>query len=163
MPKRITDRPIQPKRRRRGGFNILTYETAFIVLWVLAGLFALVAYSKYPVDSGHFSADRAVDISKAFTGGFLVITLILIRFDKLSVIREKESFAFSMKEYEMLRSKWLDAEAKRMDSEIQEMSAESEPKSKVATNIISSGDIIVATPEEVGMTSDSAAEDSEDD
>jgi hypothetical protein len=33
----------------------------------------------------------------------------------------------------------------------------------VATNIISSGDIIVATPEEVGLTSDSAADVSEDD
>jgi hypothetical protein len=50
-----------------------------------------------------------------------------------------------------------------MDSESQEMFSESEPKSKVATNIISSPGMIVATPEEVGMTSDSAAEVSEDD
>lgn len=79
------------------------------------------------------------------------------------MIREKDSFDFAMKEYEMLRSKWIDAEARRMDSESQEMFSESAYKSGAGTNIISSGDIIVATPEEVGMTSDSAAEDSEDD
>ena len=73
------------------------------------------------------------------------------------------SFTFLMKEYEMLRSKWIDAEARRMDSESQEMFSESEPKSKVATNIISSGSIIVATPEEVGIISDSAADVSEND
>jgi hypothetical protein len=163
MPKRITDRPIQPKRRRRGGFNILTYEAVFIFLWLPALFISAWFFSTDPVERGYFDAERALIAAKVAVGVFLVITLILIRIDKLSVIREKESFAFSMKEYEMLRSKWLDAEAKRMDSEILEMSSESEPKSKVATNIISSGGIIVASPEEVGITSDSAVEDSEDD
>ena len=163
MPKRITDRPIQPKRRRRGGFNLLTYEAAFIVLWILTPFVSLWFFSNSPVDKGYFTAEIAIRGGQAFVCGFLVITLILIRFDKLSVIREKENFTFLMKEYEMLRSKWIDAEARRMDSESQEMFSESEPKSKVATNIISSGDIIVATPEEVGMTSDSAADVSEKD
>ena len=163
MPKRITDRPIQPKRRRRGGFNLFTYETAFIVMWLPVAFVSGWFFSSNPVDSGHFSAERALIVAKIFVGVFLVITLILIRFDKLSVIREKESFTFSMKEYEMLRSKWLDAEARRMDFESQEMSPKSSSKGKVSANIISSGGIIVATPEEVGMTSDSAAEVSEND
>jgi len=120
-------------------------------------------FGTWPHEWGWFNeadADLGVKFSLGCVG---LITIVLFRFDKLSVIREKDSFDFAMKEYEMLRSKWIDAEARRMDSESQEMFSESEPKSKVATNIISSGDIIVATPEEVGMTSDSAADVSEKD
>ena len=120
-------------------------------------------FSKLPSDWGVFEAADADSAVKPILGFVGLITIVLFRFDKLSVIREKDNFTFLMKEYEMLRTKWLDAEAKRMDSEIQEMSSESEPKSKVATNIISSPGMIVATPEEVGMTSDSAADVSEND
>jgi hypothetical protein len=163
MPKRITDRPIQPKRRRRGGFHVFTYEALFMAMFLPVAFISGWFFSSHPVDNGYFSAERALIGAKFFLGVFLVITLMLIRIDKLSVIREKDSFDFAMKEYEMLRSKWIDAEARRMDSESQEMFSESEPKSKVATNIISSGGIIVATPEEVGITSDSAADVSEKD
>ena len=163
MPKRITDRPIQPKRRRRGGFGILTYETAFMFMLLPVAFVSVVFLSSYPVENWGISAERALILAKVLAVAFLVIAMLLIRFDKLSVIREKENFTFLMKEYEMLRSKWIDAEARRMDSESQEMFSESTYKSGAGTNIISSGDIIVATPEEVGMTSDSAAEDSEDD
>jgi predicted RND superfamily exporter protein len=124
---------------------------------------SVVFLSSYPVENWGISAERALILAKVLAVAFLVITMLLIRFDKLSVIREKESFDFAMKEYEMLRSKWIDTEAKRMDSESQEMFSESASKGKVSANIISSGDIIVATPEEVGMTSDSAADVSEDD
>ena len=151
MPKRITDRPIQPKRRRRGGFHLITYEAVFLLMLLPVAFLSVVFLSSHPVESWGISAERALIVAKVLAVAFLVITMLLIRIDKLSVIREKESFTFSMKEYEMLRSKWLDVEAKRMDTEIQEMSSESEPKSKVATNIISSGGIIVATPEEAGI------------
>jgi hypothetical protein len=163
MPKRITDRPIQPKRRRRGGFHLITYEAVFMLMLLPVAFVSVVFLSSYPVENWGISAERALILAKVLAVAFLVITMLLIRFDKLSVIREKESFDFAMKEYEMLRSKWIDTEAKRMDSESQEMFSESASKGKVSANIISSGDIIVATPEEVGITSDSAADVSEDD
>ena len=112
-------------------------------------------FGTWPHEWGWFNGADADSSVKVFLGFVGLITIVLFRFDKLSVIREKDSFDFAMKEYEMLRSKWIDAEARRMDSESQILSGGS---------LVSTPEkIIVATPEEVGITSDSAAEDSEDD
>ena len=54
--------------------------------------------------------------AKVLVGFWMINSIILLKFDSIAVIMEKESFAYAMKEYELLRSKWLSVEAGKVES-----------------------------------------------
>tara|TARA_B100001559_G_C16328360_1_gene542165 strand:+ start:217 stop:561 length:345 start_codon:yes stop_codon:yes gene_type:complete len=49
--------------------------------------------------------------------GFILCSIVLYLFDRAAVKRQKEKFDFDLKEYEILRSKWIELEARSMEQE----------------------------------------------
>ncbi len=56
-------------------------------------------------------------IAKVIAGFWFANSVILLKFDSIAVKIERDSFEYAMKEYEILRSRWLSLEAGRFESE----------------------------------------------
>ena len=54
--------------------------------------------------------------AKVLVGFWMINSIVLLKFDSIAVSMEKESFEYAMKEYELLRSKWLSVEAGKVES-----------------------------------------------
>lgn len=107
---RITDQPKKPTSTRRGGRDF--YELGILAIWLGLGILGFFMQILRPdwVDAGNYETSM-----KSVLVGWIICSIILYRFDRAAIVRGRETYEYGMKEYEMLRSKWLEAEAERME------------------------------------------------
>ena len=116
MGQRFDKQPTKPARKRRAFRLTFTYEYMFLSLWLISiyAIFALwnnnLMFFEMPTNAD------AQYFAKVLVGFWMINSIILLKFDSIAVIMEKESFAYAMKEYELLRSKWLSVEAGKVES-----------------------------------------------
>ncbi len=102
----------KPKRRRRVGLDL--YEFCTFILFLSLGAVGLMILLKIP--SGTF--DHVSDSRNGIIGlGFLISGLALVKFDHSARLRAVKKFEYDLKEYEMIRTKWLEMEASKLEME----------------------------------------------
>ena len=102
----------KPKRRRRLGMDF--YEFCTFFAFFILGTLSVMVMIKLP--NGVF--DHISDIRNGIIGiAFLFSGLFLIKFDINAKRRAKDQFNYDLKEYEMIRTKWLEIEATKLDLE----------------------------------------------
>jgi len=90
------------------------YELCTFVVFVSLGTIGLMILLKLP--SGTF--DHVSDERNGIIGlGFLLSGLALIKFDTVARKRENEKFSYDLSEYEMIRTKFLEMEAAKLEME----------------------------------------------
>jgi len=112
MASRWNDLQNKPKKRRRSSMDL--YELCTFVVFVSLGTIGLMILLKLP--SGTF--DHVSDERNGIIGlGFLLSGLALIKFDTVARKRENEKFSYDLSEYEMIRTKFLEMEAAKLEME----------------------------------------------
>ena len=90
------------------------YELCTFIVFVSLGTIGLMILLKLP--SGTF--DHISDERNGIIGlGFLLSALALIKFDTVARKRENEKFSYDLQEYEMIRTKFLEMEAAKLEME----------------------------------------------
>jgi len=90
------------------------YELCTFIVFVSLGTIGLMILLKLP--SGTF--DHVSDERNGIIGlGFLLSGLALIKFDTVARKRENEKFSYDLSEYEMIRTKFLEMEAAKLEME----------------------------------------------
>ena len=90
------------------------YELCTFIVFVSLGTIGLMILLKLP--SGTF--DHVSDERNGIIGlGFLLSALALIKFDTVARKRENEKFSYDLSEYEMIRTKFLEMEAAKLEME----------------------------------------------
>ena len=112
MASRWNDLQNKPKKRRRSSMDL--YELCTFIVFVSLGTIGLMILLKLP--SGTF--DHISDERNGIIGlGFLLSGLALIKFDTVARKRENEKFSYDLSEYEMIRTKFLEMEAAKLEME----------------------------------------------
>ena len=112
MASRWNDLQNKPKKRRRSSMDL--YELCTFIVFVSLGTIGLMILLKLP--SGTF--DHVSDERNGIIGlGFLLSALALIKFDTVARKRENEKFSYDLSEYEMIRTKFLEMEAAKLEME----------------------------------------------
>jgi len=112
MASRWNDLQNKPKKRRRSSMDL--YELCTFIVFVSLGTIGLMILLKLP--SGTF--DHVSDERNGIIGlGFLLSGLALIKFDTVARKRENEKFSYDLSEYEMIRTKFLEMEAAKLEME----------------------------------------------
>ena len=112
MASRWNDLQNKPKKRRRSSMDL--YELCTFIVFVSLGTIGLMILLKLP--SGTF--DHISDERNGIIGlGFLLSALALIKFDTVARKRENEKFSYDLSEYEMIRTKFLEMEAAKLEME----------------------------------------------
>ncbi|MBT4066667.1 MAG: hypothetical protein HOE76_05560 [Euryarchaeota archaeon] len=102
----------KPKRKRRVTMDL--YEFCTFLVFVSLGTIGLMILLKLP--SGTF--DHVSDSRNGMIGiGFLVSGALLLRFDANARIRAAKKFDYDLAEYEMIRTRWLEMEATKLEME----------------------------------------------
>ena len=100
----------KPKRRRRTTLDL--YEFCTFLVFVSLGTIGLMILLKLP--SGTF--DHVSDERNGIIGlGFLLSGLALIRFDISARKRAREIYVYDLAEYELIRTKFLEMEAAKLE------------------------------------------------
>lgn len=100
----------KPKKRRRTSLDL--YEFCTFIVFVSLGSIGLMILLKLP--SGTF--DHVSDERNGIIGlGFLLSGWALIRFDTSARRRAKERFDYDLAEYELIRTKFLEMEAAKLE------------------------------------------------
>ncbi len=100
----------KPKKRRRTTLDL--YEFCTFLVFISLGTIGLMILVKIP--SGTF--DHVSDVRNGIIGlGFLISGLLLIRFDRSACKRANEKFDYDLAEYEMIRTKFLEMEAAKLE------------------------------------------------
>ena len=112
MASRWNELQKKPKKRRRSSMDL--YELCTFIVFVSLGTIGLMILLKLP--SGTF--DHISDERNGIIGlGFLLSGLALIKFDTVARKRENEKFSYDLQEYEMIRTKFLEMEAAKLEME----------------------------------------------
>ena len=112
MASRWNELQKKPKKRRRSSMDL--YELCTFIVFVSLGTIGLMILLKLP--SGTF--DHVSDERNGIIGlGFLLSGLALIKFDTVARKRENEKFSYDLSEYEMIRTKFLEMEAAKLEME----------------------------------------------
>jgi hypothetical protein len=102
----------KPKRRRRLGMDF--YEFCTFFAFFALGTLSVMVLIKIP--NGEF--DHISDTRNGIIGvGFIFSGLFLVKFDINAKRRAKSQFDYDLKEYEMIRTKWLENEATKLELE----------------------------------------------
>ncbi len=100
----------KPKKRRRTTLDL--YEFCTFLVFVSLGSIGLMILLKLP--SGTF--DHVSDERNGIIGlGFLLSGLALIRFDLSARNRAREIYVYDLAEYELIRTKFLEMEAAKLE------------------------------------------------
>ncbi len=100
----------KPKKRRRTTLDL--YEFCTFLVFVSLGTIGLMILLKLP--SGTF--DHVSDERNGIIGlGFLLSGLALIRFDLSARNRAREIYVYDLAEYELIRTKFLEMEAAKLE------------------------------------------------
>ena len=100
----------KPKRKRRAGMDF--YEFCTFLVFISLGAIGLMILLKFPGDT----FDHISDNRNGIVGiGFFIAGLALIKFDTNARARAAKKFTYDLSEYEMIRTKWLEMEATKID------------------------------------------------
>jgi hypothetical protein len=89
-----------------------TYEFCTFLIFVSLGAIGVMILLKLP--SGTF--DHVSDSRNAVIAlGFVISGALLLKFDSNARVRAAKKFDYDLAEYEMVRTKWLDMEATKID------------------------------------------------
>ncbi len=100
----------KPKKKRRTSLDL--YEFCTFILFVSLGTIGLMILLKLP--SGTF--DHVSDERNGIIGlGFLLSGWALIRFDASARRRAREKYDYDLAEYELIRTKFLEMEAAKLE------------------------------------------------
>ena len=100
----------KPKRKRRVTMD--TYEFCTFLIFVSLGAIGVMILLKLP--SGTF--DHVSDSRNGVIGlGFVISGALLLKFDSNARARAAKKFDYDLAEYEMIRTKWLEMEATKLD------------------------------------------------
>ena len=100
----------KPKKKRRTSLDL--YEFCTFILFVSLGCIGLMILLKLP--SGTF--DHVSDERNGIIGlGFLLSGWALIRFDTSARRRAREKYDYDLAEYELIRTKFLEMEAAKLE------------------------------------------------
>ena len=100
----------KPKKKRRTSLDL--YEFCTFILFVSLGCIGLMILLKLP--SGTF--DHVSDERNGIIGlGFLLSGWALIRFDVSARRRAREKYDYDLAEYELIRTKFLEMEAAKLE------------------------------------------------
>ena len=114
MPKSFDRAPDQPKLRRRTSMDTME----FLNLLLCTGTLILVLLIMTRQSVFDITATDEYEFIKYFSIVLLVLSAIgMFRFDLGAKKRAKEDYTFKMKEYEILRTKWLEITSKKMEME----------------------------------------------
>jgi hypothetical protein len=102
----------KPKRRRRVTMDL--YEFCTFLIFVALGAVGLMILLKLP--DGTF--DHVTDNRNGVVGlGFVISGALLLKFDNNARQRAAKQFDYDLAEYELIRTKWLEMEASKLDLE----------------------------------------------
>ena len=100
----------KPKKKRRTSLDL--YEFCTFILFLSLGCVGLMILLKLP--SGTF--DHVSDERNGIIGiGFILSGWALIRFDASARKRAKEKYDYDLSEYELIRTKFLEMEAAKLE------------------------------------------------
>ena len=100
----------KPKKKRRTSLDL--YEFCTFILFVTLGCIGLMILLKLP--SGTF--DHVSDERNGIIGlGFLLSGWALLRFDASARRRAREKYDYDLTEYELIRTKFLEMEAAKLE------------------------------------------------
>ena len=100
----------KPKRKRRAGMDF--YEFCTFLAFISLGSIGLMILLKFPGET----FDHISDNRNGIVGiGFFIAGLALIKFDTNARARAAKKFTYDLSEYEMIRTKWLEMEATKID------------------------------------------------
>ncbi len=100
----------KPKKKRRASIDL--YEFCTFLVFVSLGCIGLMILLKIPNNT----FDHVSDTRNGIIGiGFLLSGLLLIKFDASARRRAKELFDYDLTEYEMVRTKFLEMEAAKLE------------------------------------------------
>jgi hypothetical protein len=114
MPKAFDRAPDQPKLRRRSSMDAMEFLNLLLCLGTLVlVLLIMIRWSVFDI-----TTKEEYDFIKFFSIGLLVTSALgMFRFDLGAKNRANEDYTFKMKEYEILRTKWLEITSKKMEME----------------------------------------------
>ena len=114
MPKSFDRAPDQPRLRRRSSMDIMEFMNLLLCFSsLLLVLLIMIRWSVFDINS-----KEEYDFIKYFSIALLFITSFgMFRFDLGAKKRANEDYTFKMKEYEILRTKWLEITSKKMEME----------------------------------------------
>tara|TARA_B100000287_G_C20372589_1_gene678317 strand:- start:296 stop:748 length:453 start_codon:yes stop_codon:yes gene_type:complete len=109
-------KPSPPSHKRR--YPLDFYEFVFFIIFSMFFSLTLGLISGLWV-FGDIDPNKEIVGIATMTwslGGLLLCSAVLVMFDRAAVSRQKQKFDFDLKEYEMLRMKWLELEAESMEN-----------------------------------------------
>ena len=137
----------KPKKRRRTSLDL--YEFCTFIVFVTLGSIGLMILLKLP--SGTF--DHVSDERNGIIGlGFLLSGLALIKFDTSARRRANEKFDYDLAEYELIRTKFLEMEAAKLELQ----------KEYSIQYMSNGGNTIVVDPGEIESKKDNESEEDSD-
>ena len=114
MPKSFDRAPDQPKLRRRSSMDTMEFLNLLLCIGTL--ILVLLIMTRQSVFD--ISTAEEYDFIKYFSIILLILSAIgMFRFDLGAKKRAKEDYMFKMKEYEILRTKWLEITSRKMEIE----------------------------------------------
>lgn len=114
MPKSFDRAPDQPKLRRRSSMDTMEFLNLLLCIGTL--ILVLLIMTRQSVFD--ISTNEEYDFIKYFSITLLALSAIgMFRFDLGAKKRATEDYTFKMKEYEILRTKWLEITSKKMEME----------------------------------------------
>jgi hypothetical protein len=132
MPKAFDRAPDQPKLRRRSSMDAMEFLNLLLCLGTLVlVLLIMIRWSVFDI-----TTKEEYDFIKFFSIGLLVISALgMFRFDLGAKNRANEDYTFKMKEYEILRTKWLEITSKKMEME--------SSRSMESMNVVKAAQVVV--------------------
>ncbi len=117
MPSGYSKKPNPPSHKRRYplDFYELVFFSIFTIFFML--IVGIISGLWYFSDIDPDQNIIGVPIMAWCLVGFILCSIVLYLFDRAAVKRQKEKFDFDLKEYEILRSKWIELEARSMEQE----------------------------------------------
>jgi len=114
MPKSFDRAPDQPKLRRRSSMDTMEFLNLLLCLSsLLLVLLIMIRWNVFDI-----TTKEEYNFIKYFSIILLILSALgMFRFDLGAKKRANEDYTFKMKEYEILRTKWLEITSKKMEME----------------------------------------------
>jgi len=116
MASGYSKKPNPPSHKRR--YPLDFYEFVFFIIFTVFFCLTLGLISKLWIFGDINPNDEIIGIATMSwaLSGLIICGIVLGLFDRAAVKRQKNKFEFELKEYEMLRVKWLELEARNLEN-----------------------------------------------